>query len=328
MAVFCCFKINNIPRLVITFLNIIILQTSFAQTTERFRNGESFKSVFQDYEQGEFRGTTNGVLFIVNPSGKEIILDFQGSFGKLQIEKDPDEVYDVSTKSYYGNTTSEKTEIKYETYARANGIGIRVDGQWFETTAIDGACDMVINGIDYSYKSEASTEYLVLKIQKKLELSNWQFLLRKERTMNPDNLEKLKPKKKVLILLPNSTLVFAINRTLINPSIQSIEKVFEDYIKYQESTYSQDNKNLMMKSLESLNSIKSQNDLEILINVWLYYDPTDFPTRNLVYQILNKSKPESIVIVKKRKENKKEWELEDSAPYSELDYLLTELEKE
>ena len=83
-----------------------------------------------------------------------------------------------------------------------------------------------------------------------------------------------------------------------------------------------------MKSLESLNSVKSQNDLEILINVWLYYDPTDFPTRKLVSRGLKDSRPESILAVKKRQENQKAWEREDSAPYSELDYLLTELEKE
>lgn len=316
------------PRLVSTFLFILLFQTSFSQTTEKFRDGDGFKSVFQDFEQGEFKGTTNGVLYIIRPSGEELILDFQGSFGKLQIEKDLDEVYDVSTKSYYGKTTSGKTEIKYETYAWANGIGINLSEQWFELTAIDGACDMVINGIDYSYKSEASTEYLVLNIQKELEISNWQHLIRTEHTMNPDNIEELKPKKQVLKLLPNSTLVFAIQRNQINPAINSIEKVFEDYIKYQESTDSQEDKELMTKSLESLNSVKSQNDLEILINVWLYYDPTDFPTRKLVYRVLKDSRPESIIAVKKRQENKKEWEREDSAPYSELDYLLTELEKE
>lgn len=316
------------PRLVITFLSILLFQTSFSQTTEKFKEGDGFKSVFQDFEKGEFKGTTNGVLYVVSPTGKEIILDFQGSFGKLQIEKDPNEVYDVSTKSYYGKTTSGKTEIKYETYAWANGVGINLNGQWFELTAIDGACDMVINGIDYSYKSETSTEYLVVNIQKELELSNWQYLIRTEHTMNPDNIEELKPKKQVLKLLPNSTLVFAIQRTQINPAIRSIEKVFEDYIKYQESTDSQDDKEMMTKSLESLNSVKSQNNLEILINVWLYYDPTDFPTRKLVYRVLNDNRPESIIAVKKRQENKKEWEREDSAPYSELNYLLTELEKE
>jgi hypothetical protein len=199
-----------------------------------------------------------------------LILDFQGSFGKLRIEKDQDEVYDVSTKSYFGKTTSGKTEIRYATYAWANGISINLNDQWFELTAIDGACDMVINGIAYSYKSEASTEYLVLSIRKELELDNWQYLLRTEHTMNPDNLEELKPKKQVLKLLPNSILVFAIQRTQINPAIRVIEKVFEDYVKYQESTDSEENKARMMKSISKLSSVKNPNDLDPLINIWLY----------------------------------------------------------
>lgn len=316
------------PRLVITFLSILLFQTSFSQTTEKFKDGDGFKSVFQDLEQGEFKGTTNGVLYVLSPTGKEIILDFQGSFGKLQIEKDSNEVYDVSTKSYYGKTTSGKTEIKYETYAWANGVGIKLNGQWFELTAIDGACDMVINGIDYSYKSEASTEYLVVSIQKELELSNWQYLIRTEHTMNPNNIEELKPKKQVLKILPNSTLVFAIQRTQTRPAIQSIEKVFEDYIEYQESTDSQDDKDLMSKSLKSLTIVTDKEDLDLLINVWMYYDPTDYPDIPEIYRILELSTPQSIEAVKNRIANKKEWETDDSAPYSDLKRLLMRLEKE
>lgn len=315
-------------RLVITFLTILFFQTSFAQTTEKYRDGEGFNSVFQDKESGDYNGTTNGVLFIIDESGKDIILDFQGSYGKLLIEKDSNEVYDVSTKSYYGQTTSGKTEINYKTYAWANGIGIKLNGHWFELSAIDGACDMVINGVSYSYKSESSTEYLVISVRKELELSNWQYILRTEHTMNPDNIENLKLKKKTIKLLPNSTLVFAIQRTQVNSAIHSIQKVFEDYIQYQESTDSQDDKDLMKKSLESLKSLTNSSDLELLINVLLYYDPTDFPTRALVYRVLKDSKPESIVAVEKRKLNKKEWERENSAPYSELNDLKTALEKE
>lgn len=315
-------------RLIITFLTILFFQFSFGQTTEKYRDGEGFKSVFQVKESGNYSGTTNGALFIVNEVDKEIILDFQGSFGKLQIEKDSDEVYDVSTKSYYGKTTNGKTEIKYETYGWANGIGIKLNGHWFELTAIDGACDMVIDGIGYYYKAEATSEYLIISIQKELELSNWQYLLRTEHTINPDNIEDLKQKKKTIKLLPNSTLVFAIQRTQVNSAIQSIQRVFDDYIQYHESTDSQNDNDLMKQSLESLNAVKNPSDLELLTNVWLYYDPTDFPTRKFVYRVLKESKSESIIAVENRQKNKKEWERENSAPYSELNYLKTELEKE
>jgi hypothetical protein len=48
------------PKQIILFLSIIIFQTSFAQSVEKFKNGDGFQSVFQNLEQGEFEGTTNG----------------------------------------------------------------------------------------------------------------------------------------------------------------------------------------------------------------------------------------------------------------------------
>lgn len=108
--------------------------------------------------------------------------------------------------------------------------------------------------------------------------------------------------------------------------ILTIKKVFDDYIKNQESTDSQDDEALMTKSIESLNNLTDQNELDILINVWMYYDPTDFPSRNLVYKILENSRPESIKAVKTRIINKKEWETVDTAPYSELKDLLDQLD--
>jgi hypothetical protein len=139
-------------------------------------------------------------------------LDFQGSDAILDIIKDPNEVYDISTKSYEGNTTSGKTKINYQTYALANKIGVFLQNQWFELSGIDGGCDMVINGLDYSYHLENSYEYLVLFISRELELSNWQYLIRTEHTLKPDNIDELKPRKKTIKILPNSTLVFAIKR--------------------------------------------------------------------------------------------------------------------
>lgn len=196
----------------VIILMIFISLNLYAQSNEKFRDGESFNSVFQNLESGDFSGTTNGILVIENLNGSETILDFQGSLGKLEVEKDEHEVYDVSTKRYTGKTTSGRTEIRYETYARANSIGIYLADQWFELSAIDGACYMVLNGIEYYYIAEKSAEYLVINISKKLTLSNWQFLLRTEHTMEPDNIDELKPKEKTIKILPSSTIVFAISR--------------------------------------------------------------------------------------------------------------------
>ncbi len=111
-------------------------------------------------------------------------------------------------------------------------------------------------------------------------------------------------------------------------TIQNIKYVFDDYVKFQESTDSIADKDLMTSSLKSLNKITNLNELEFLVNVWMYYDPTDFPSIPEINRILKISRPESIEAVKKRMANKKEWESEESAPYSDLKNLLKQLENE
>jgi hypothetical protein len=109
--------------------------------------------------------------------------------------------------------------------------------------------------------------------------------------------------------------------------IQTVDRIFKDYIKYSESTDSQDDKDAMTKALQALKQSKSETDLIVLINVWMYYDPTDFPSRDLVYKILANSRPESIYAVKTRISKKKNWETDDTAPYSELKDLLKQLDE-
>jgi hypothetical protein len=110
--------------------------------------------------------------------------------------------------------------------------------------------------------------------------------------------------------------------------IKSIKYIFEDYIQYQESTDSPDDKALMTESLKSLTVVTKKEELELLINVRMYYDPTDFPSIPEIDRILKLSKPQSIKAVKNRITHKKEWENEESAPYSDLKNLLKQLKEE
>lgn len=109
--------------------------------------------------------------------------------------------------------------------------------------------------------------------------------------------------------------------------IENIRIIFENYNKNGESTDSYENKELMSKSLKSISKISNKDELELLINVWMYYDPTDFVDINEVFRILNASKPYSIEAVKIRINNRKDWESEETAPYSDLLKLLTRLER-
>lgn len=182
--------------LIILFLIFASLQCFGQQYSEYAIDGNGFDSVFQDLESGNFNGTINGILIVKNSDNKESLLDFQGSYAKLEIEKDKDEVYDLSYKKYVGKTTSGKTQIKYQTYGSANSFGIEFKGEFYELSLIDGACDLIINGLEYSYESEKSAEYLIIRVTKEIELKNSY---------------KSKVRKSIKVL-PNSTLIFAIKR--------------------------------------------------------------------------------------------------------------------
>jgi hypothetical protein len=111
-------------------------------------------------------------------------------------------------------------------------------------------------------------------------------------------------------------------------SIDTVRQVFEDYIQYSESTDSKSDQAAMTRNLERLQTVKNPSGLETLINVWMYYDPTDFPSIPLIKKILKDSRPESIEAVKLRMKNKRPNESADRAPYSDLSTLLTFLQKD
>lgn len=126
--------------------------------------------------------------------------------------------------------------------------------------------------------------------------------------------------------LKDKDFIGSIWNDLPSDPIKNIKVVFENYIQHEESTDSADNKEVMVKNLNALTTLTNPEDFSLLIHVWMYYDPTDFPSRALVYGILQKNIPLSIEAVKERIKNKEEWESQDAAPYSELSYLLETLE--
>ncbi|MCF8297907.1 MAG: hypothetical protein K9J13_10215 [Saprospiraceae bacterium] len=111
-----------------------------------------------------------------------------------------------------------------------------------------------------------------------------------------------------------------------NP-ISVISRIFTNYIKYDESTDSPDNLDALTIALKQLEKKIEIKDLELIINVWMYYTVTDFPTQELTEKVFFAHRDESIKAVKERMKNKMDWEKEDGAPFSELEYLLTKLEE-
>lgn len=119
---------------------------------------------------------------------------------------------------------------------------------------------------------------------------------------------------------------FAPEDTGYEQTIKNIKTVFDAYVKHKETIDTKEHKDLMRKSIESLGTVINQKDLIILINVWMYYDPTDFPGRQLVYTVLERNKEESIKAVKKRLDHKIKGETDETVPYVELNNLLKKLE--
>ena len=122
------------------------------------------------------------------------------------------------------------------------------------------------------------------------------------------------------ITLQNDTLTY-------KQAIKNIRDIFVDYKTNEESIESEDNKNTMTKSLISLQNVTDKNDLELLINIWNYYDPTDYSCRDKIYNILLQNKTNSINAVKDRMKNRMSWENADLSG-TEFKNLLEQLEKE
>jgi hypothetical protein len=109
--------------------------------------------------------------------------------------------------------------------------------------------------------------------------------------------------------------------------IKTVNRVFKEYIKYSESTDSQENKDTVSKALKLLQASSKEKDLSLLIEVWMYYDPTDFPTRELIEPIFYKNKEAAINAIRKRIKMRAKWEDKDNAPFSDLINLQAQLSK-
>ena len=133
--------------------------------------------------------------------------------------------------------------------------------------------------------------------------------------------------KTIITLILLSTFTPALGQTANNSEdpTRTVERIFNDYIKYSESTDSKDNKNAMTTALTLLQASAKNSDFYLLVNVWMYYDPTDFPTRTLIEPIFLKNKDAAVRAIERRIRNKKKTETTDSAPLSDLLWLKERL---
>jgi len=129
------------------------------------------------------------------------------------------------------------------------------------------------------------------------------------------------------ILLLSSLFILGQPKNGSESAMNSIRKIFNSYKQLSENIDSKDNKEVFTKSIKSLKTVNNQKDLLLLVDVWMYYDPTDFPTRELVEPIFFDNKSATLTAIKNRIKNKQKWERKDKAPYAELYSLKAALAK-
>jgi hypothetical protein len=108
-------------------------------------------------------------------------------------------------------------------------------------------------------------------------------------------------------------------------SVEVIRNIFKDFLQNDDGTDSRVHMEAMMRSLRSLPDIIDKAELPLLINVWMYYDPTGFNPREIIKPIFERNKQISLIGIRDRIKQKKEFESNDTAPYSDLVALEKEL---
>lgn len=137
------------------------------------------------------------------------------------------------------------------------------------------------------------------------------------------------PKLKSLLLISFLFLAskpFA-QTTPTDSAIAVIHKIFLSYRKQSENTETEKSKIAFTDAVQSISVVPELKELMILVEVWMYYDPTDFPTRNLLEPVFFRYKSATLKAVNKRIKEKRKWEKPDEAPYSDLFSLRVELTK-
>ena len=128
-------------------------------------------------------------------------------------------------------------------------------------------------------------------------------------------------KKTIRLEKVNKQKIVLINQ---KQALDTIRKIFEDYVKFQESVDSDENKKSMTNCIESLSNLKKYKDLELLINIWEYYDPTDYSCRELILKVLKQDKATSIKALKMRIKNNHKWSNEIPVDFDYLEKDLTQ----
>jgi len=111
-------------------------------------------------------------------------------------------------------------------------------------------------------------------------------------------------RKLTLLLVLISSIGFSQTKNLNSKNIKTIRHIYSEFISSEEDTDSEDNKTAMTKAIKSLKDNLSVKEIDLLIEIWLQYDPMDFPTKDLVLPILKKNAKATLLEINKQLKKK------------------------
>lgn len=129
----------------------------------------------------------------------------------------------------------------------------------------------------------------------------------------------------LICLLAITTTVTAQVSSTERASAETIRNIFKDFLQKEDDIDSREHQEAMKKAITSLPDVIDKVNLPLLINVWMYYDPIDFKGRELIKPIFLRNKQISVAAIRQRIKEKKDFESDETSPFSDLLVLEKEL---
>lgn len=126
----------------------------------------------------------------------------------------------------------------------------------------------------------------------------------------------------MLMLLCNP----AANATVKDTSFTNeMQRIFDNFVKYEDHVDSKDNKEMMKKGFRYFQENPSNAPWQLLLNIWMYYDATDFDGLPLLETLFNNNRKAVLAAIEYRQHHKFNWESADSSPFTDLEKLKKRL---
>jgi len=106
-------------------------------------------------------------------------------------------------------------------------------------------------------------------------------------------------KKQLFLFILLTNISFSQSKNNNSEYLKVIKQIHTEFISAEEDTDSEDHKTAMNHALKSIKGTLSVKEIDLLIQVWLQYDPMDYPTKDLVFPILKNNIKTTLLAIEK-----------------------------